>query len=523
MRRVYPFALIAVISCSSVAAREDVEPNPVTQAPAPTLPPPNDAGPDATADAAKAEDDSPWDAKLERCGNGIDDDGDGLVDEVCEPGLFIGMFAPGGGFDTSGHAAKLSTDLGHPISVVQTYRATSSFDTAKVGGELAAVWASGSTPHLYLEPAGYTSAQIANGSDATIGADFAETGNVIGDALVTHPSGRLLVSFGAEMNGTWTSWGCVGVSAPQFIAFTRKMHDAVAAALDARFVDPRRVRWVYAPNSISDASCGSPAAYYPGHGYVDYLGVSAYRHNSESVTTAVVTPTQQMMADLAYPAAWRRNRFMILQTGSKTSPGDRGAWLSTLVTQLSASPDYAGVIPFDTSDDAARDWAILSTATPPAPRAGYTEFVNAAKSLPPVDAALEHFFEPYFWDVHPDHAQYPEVQALRAAKITAGCSAAPPLFCPDDSLSREAAATFLSATLGTNRDDMLAALPADIDPVRRGDFANALYSHANAAKKADLARLSAEAQVEPLRAVTRGEAAAWLVHTARIAPAPRLP
>lgn len=521
MRRL---VLLALLSCSSAPAREAVDaPNPVAQDPSPTLPVATDAGLDATTDAAKPDDDAPWDAKLERCGNGIDDDGDGLVDEVCEPSLFVGMFAPGGGFDSSGHAAKLSADLGHPLSVVQTYRATSSFDTAKVGGELAAVWASGSTPHLYLEPAGYTSAQIANGSDATIAADFAQTGAVVGDALVAHPSGRLLVSFGAEMNGTWTSWGCVGVTATQFIAFTRKMHDAVAAALVSRSIDPRRVRWVYAPNSISDATCGSPAAYYPGHAYVDYLGVSAYRRTTESVTTAVITPTQQMMSDLAYPAAWRRNRFMILQTGSRTSPGDRGAWLSSLVTQLAAHGDYAGVIPFDSSDDAARDWAILGTETPPAPRAGYTEFVNAAKSLPPIDAALEQLFEPYFWDVHPDQAQYPEIQALRAAKITSGCSAAPPLFCPEDSLGREAAATFLSAALGTSRDDMLAALPTDIDPVRRGDFANALYSHAPAAKKADLDRLSTEAKVEPLRAVTRGEAAAWLVHTARIAPAPRLP
>lgn len=53
-----------------------------------------------------------------------------------------------------------------------------------------------------------------------------------------------------------------------------------------------------------------------------------------------------------------------------------------------------------------------------------------------------------FNDVPPSHPFFQFIQALAAAGITGGCSAAPPLYCPDDPLTRGQMAVFISRALG---------------------------------------------------------------------------
>lgn len=53
-----------------------------------------------------------------------------------------------------------------------------------------------------------------------------------------------------------------------------------------------------------------------------------------------------------------------------------------------------------------------------------------------------------FDDVPPSHPFFQFIQALAAAGITGGCSASPPLYCPDNPLTRGQMAVFLSRALG---------------------------------------------------------------------------
>ena len=53
-----------------------------------------------------------------------------------------------------------------------------------------------------------------------------------------------------------------------------------------------------------------------------------------------------------------------------------------------------------------------------------------------------------FSDVPTSHPFFQYVEALAASGITAGCQAAPPLFCPDQALTRGQMAVFLSKALG---------------------------------------------------------------------------
>ena len=53
-----------------------------------------------------------------------------------------------------------------------------------------------------------------------------------------------------------------------------------------------------------------------------------------------------------------------------------------------------------------------------------------------------------FNDVPTNHPFFRFVQALVAAGITSGCSASPPLFCPDDPVTRKQMAAFIAKALG---------------------------------------------------------------------------
>ena len=397
---------------------------------------PDGATADASGDAAVAP--TSWG---ERCGNGIDDDGDGLVDEDCT-GLFAGVYAPAVADDPA--LAMIETAAGRPLSVLQTYHSMSAAGVARIAPDLAAIFARGQVAHLNVEPAGYTAAQYAAPGADPIAHDLAAMADAVASALAAAPDGRVLLTFGAEMNGNWTDWGCL--PAAQYIALYRAAHEAVDAALAARAIDPRRVRWAYGPNSTSSASCGSAAGYYPGDAYVDLLGMSAYRSGSASVDAAVLAPMTALFDDLHYPAAWRHKRFVVLQTGSRDMT-DRDAWIAQLYT-----PDdrIAGILYFDSAD-----WA--------APAA------SLAVPLPVADRGLDGVFAPYFRDVPYDHPAFPEIQWLREQGYTHGCDAFD--FCPDEAIRAADAMTLLAN----------AGVTAQLtDPVLESDLAAVLGTTAPA-------------------------------------------
>jgi hypothetical protein len=53
-----------------------------------------------------------------------------------------------------------------------------------------------------------------------------------------------------------------------------------------------------------------------------------------------------------------------------------------------------------------------------------------------------------FGDVPTTHQFFRFIEALKASGITSGCQTAPPLFCPDQALTRGQLAVFLATALG---------------------------------------------------------------------------
>jgi len=386
---------------------------------------------------------APWG---ERCGDKTDDDADGLADEDCAPSLFAGLFAP----QVSGDPAldALETASGRPLAVVQTYHSLSAQGIARTAPDLAAIFARGQVAHLNVEPSGYTAQQYAAPAQNPVAHDLDAMADAIAGALAADPRGRVLLTFGAEMNGNWTDWGCLPASV--YVALYRAAHARVTAALASHGVDRRRVRWAYGPNSTSSTSCGSSAGYYPGHAFVDLVGLSAYRPDGATVASSVIAPMSALFDALAYPAAWRTDRFVVLQTGARAAT-DRTAWITELFTTATADPRVAGIIYFS-----AADWTAPPSALAP-----------PLADAPPADHGLDGVFLPHFWDVPFDHPAFHEIQALRDAGITSGCAAAPARFCPDEHVDAADARTLLvRAFPGTT--------PSLADPVTETDLAAAI-------------------------------------------------
>lgn len=447
-------------------------------------PPHSDAAPDAPINYGEA------------CGNGIDDDGDGRVDEDCAPSLFGGVFAPNVSQDPS--LATIEDASGRALAVIQTYRSTTQVDLDRTYLDLTAIFTRGQVPHLNIELA-YPKAAYATPSQDPLASDLVAMGDSIARALDDHPAGRVFLTFGAEMNGFWTSWGCLAPAT--FIALYRFAHDTIVAKLDAYGIDHRRVRWVYGPDSRGTSSCGTGPAYYPGHAYVDLLGLSAYRSNTDSVETTVIDPMNALFDGVGTPVEARRDRFVLLQTGSRDVAG-RDAWIGELFTRLGNDPRVAGLIYFN-----ATDWAV------PTNGAGWAGLTESLREAPVADAALEGTFAPWFWDVNYSDPAFREIQTLRDHGITSGCQAEPAMFCPAEPLDRRAAATFLTRAFGLadGAADSLVGCDAagcGAEPITELELATAIVS---------LGGGPVAATEEP---ATRARGAVLIARGARLAPKP---
>jgi hypothetical protein len=56
--------------------------------------------------------------------------------------------------------------------------------------------------------------------------------------------------------------------------------------------------------------------------------------------------------------------------------------------------------------------------------------------------------QPYFMDVAPTHPFYKHIQKLKELGITTGCRQDPPMYCPDNYVTRDAMAVFLYRAFG---------------------------------------------------------------------------
>jgi beta-mannanase len=189
------------------------------------------------------------------------------------------------------------------------------------------------------EPYGTSVQAIASGSSDGYITQFAKAVRAFGLPVA--------ISFGHEMNGNWYPWGSQATSAATFVAAWRHIHNLFRAA------GATNVIWVWNPNVISAAPGVPLRPYWPGSGYVDWVGVTGYFGTTGPDTFSdVFGPTMQQIRQFT------GKPFIIAETSVQTGPNDSECARS-LVRGVATRPDVVGFIWFDYDKDGV-DWRIGS-------------------------------------------------------------------------------------------------------------------------------------------------------------------
>ncbi len=113
-----------------------------------------------------------------------------------------------------------------------------------------------------------TGSQVSNGSkDSYIKAQA---------ALVKSFGGPVFIRLDWEMNGSWyPQYSQPGVSPAEFVASWRHVYDVFHAA------GVRNAAFVWCPNTYAGGNSDQVSLWYPGNGYVDWMGLDAYPQSTQ--------------------------------------------------------------------------------------------------------------------------------------------------------------------------------------------------------------------------------------------------
>jgi beta-mannanase len=195
----------------------------------------------------------------------------------------------------------------------------------------------GSLYYAAWEPFDTSAQSIADGASDAYITSFAKAVRSFGDPIA--------LSFGHEMNGDWYSWGTKQTTAASFVAAWRHIHDLFAKA------GAHNVIWIWNPNIINPMPNVQLQPYWPGSGYVDWVGITGYfattgPHTFNGLYGPTMTEIRQFTT----------KPFLIAETAVETGPSD-AASVHNLVSGVEQRSDVLGLVWFN-YDKNGVDWTV---------------------------------------------------------------------------------------------------------------------------------------------------------------------
>ncbi|GJF29324.1 hypothetical protein KNE206_22360 [Kitasatospora sp. NE20-6] len=228
--------------------------------------------------------------------------------------------------------------VGKQPNIIENYAAWGDqFDAA--GSRLS--WQNGALPYIAWEPFKTPLADIAGGSSDAYVKNFA--------SAVQKAKVPVAISFAHEMNGHWYDWGTKSNSPEDFVKAWRRIHDI--------FQDrgASNVIWVWSPNIVNPVPKIPLKPYYPGDGYVDWVGMVGYwTQCCDRTFEGLYGPTMtQIRTFSAKP-------LVISETAAE--PGKRApAFVDELFSGVEKREDIVGLIWFNITKRA--DWRLEKAPT----------------------------------------------------------------------------------------------------------------------------------------------------------------
>ncbi|OBF89197.1 endoglucanase family protein [Mycolicibacterium flavescens] len=160
------------------------------------------------------------------------------------------------------------------------------------------------------------------------------------------------IRFAHEFNGNWYPWTPPGGTTPSaYVSAWRHVHDIFTEK------DVSNVDWIWAPTV---GGAGILADWYPGHEYVDVLGVDGYNWGTCLPSSNWVSPEQLFGAVLDELRSIATDKpILIAEVGCAESGGSKAEWIASFVEFLQQQRDVVGFVWFDHVKET--DWRIEST------------------------------------------------------------------------------------------------------------------------------------------------------------------
>jgi mannan endo-1,4-beta-mannosidase len=213
----------------------------------------------------------------------------------------------------------------------------------------------GAVPLVQMNPDNTNLAKIASGRYDGYLSSYAEAVRAY-----RHP---VIVSFGHEMNGNWSSWGYHHVSPKVFVAAWRHIVD-VFRALDAK-----NVTWLWTVNIINDSRSGkvtNPREWWPGNSYVTWVGIDGYYLKPNWQFAPLFGPT------IGAVRALTSAPILIAETGAVPAAG-QPAKITDLFNGI-RSYGLLGFVWFDTTNSVGESFGISGPAAIAAFRQGASTY-----------------------------------------------------------------------------------------------------------------------------------------------------
>jgi mannan endo-1,4-beta-mannosidase len=205
------------------------------------------------------------------------------------------------------------------------------------------VASNGAVPLVQMNPDKISLAAIAAGRYDGYLSQYAETVRAY-----RHP---VIVSFGHEMNGSWYSWGYRHTSAARFVAAWRHIVTLFRA------LGARNVTWLWTVNIVNNTQDGtipSPARWWPGRSYVNWVGIDGYYLEPNWHFVPLFGPTIATVRTLT------QDPILIAETGATPASGQT-AKIADVFAGIRLY-DLLGFVYFDATNYQGQDFSISSPA-----------------------------------------------------------------------------------------------------------------------------------------------------------------
>ena len=266
------------------------------------------------------------------------------------PRPMIGVSVDGGPKNTA-DVDGFRDAIGGDVTMIGNFQALrDSFDVSQAD----AAYAAGAFPLLTIEP--WVPGDGVNQPDyqlrdITAGAhDAALIRWAIDLANYEHP---ILLRFAHEMNGSWYPWavGANGNATEDFGPAYRHVYQVFS------FFGADNVTWVWSPNVYFGTNPVPLGHLYPGHDFVDIVGLDGYNGGDISGWPGWRSFSQvfdHALRDIEAIAPSKS--ILIAETASSNAGGSKSAWIDQMFDAMEAHRNVLGLVWFE--HDKETDWRI---------------------------------------------------------------------------------------------------------------------------------------------------------------------